>query len=97
MSAFRRGVIDDGVPPPVDPKDMVDGGGVERFIHQAADDPSTLAIKMTVYRVGDDTPFVRSLVRTAEAGKQVACVIELTATAPPSSLTGLKLSPAAAV
>ena len=36
---------------------------VERFIHQAADDPRTLAIKMTVYRVGDDTPFVRSLVQ----------------------------------
>ncbi|HEX4523343.1 MAG TPA: polyphosphate kinase 1 [Casimicrobiaceae bacterium] len=52
---------------------------VERFIHEAADDPRTLAIKMTVYRVGDDTPFVRSLVQTAEAGKQVACVIELTA------------------
>jgi polyphosphate kinase len=52
---------------------------VERFIHQAASDPRTLAIKMTVYRVGDDTPFVRSLVRTAELGKQVACVIELTA------------------
>jgi polyphosphate kinase len=52
---------------------------VERFIDQAASDPRTLAIKMTVYRVGDDTPFVRSLVRTAESGKQVACVIELTA------------------
>jgi len=52
---------------------------VEHFIHQAASDPRTLAIKMTVYRVGDDTPFVRSLVSTAEAGKQVACVIELTA------------------
>ncbi len=35
--------------------------------------------KMTVYGVGDDPPFVRSLVGTAEAGKQVACVIELTA------------------
>jgi hypothetical protein len=34
MSAFRRVVIDDGVPPPVDPKDMVDGGGVERFIRR---------------------------------------------------------------
>ena len=34
---------------------------------------------MTVYRVGDDTPFVRSLIRAAEAGKQVACVIELKA------------------
>jgi hypothetical protein len=34
MSAFRRVVIDDGVPPPVDPKDMADGGGVERFIRR---------------------------------------------------------------
>jgi polyphosphate kinase len=34
---------------------------------------------MTVYRVGDDTPFVRSLIKAAEAGKQVACVIELKA------------------
>lgn len=52
---------------------------VERFIAFAADDPNTLAIKMTVYRLGDDTPFVRSLIRAAEAGKQVACVIELKA------------------
>ena len=34
---------------------------------------------MTVYRVGDDTPFVRSLISAAEAGKQVACVIEIKA------------------
>jgi polyphosphate kinase len=53
--------------------------GVERFIREAADDPQTVSIKMTVYRVGDDTPFVRSLIRAAEAGKQVACVIELNA------------------
>ena len=52
---------------------------VERFIREAADDPLTVSIKMTVYRVGDDTPFVRSLIRAAEAGKQVACVIELNA------------------
>ena len=39
----------------------------------------TVSIKMTVYRVGDDTPFVKSLIRAAEAGKQVACVIELNA------------------
>jgi polyphosphate kinase len=52
---------------------------VEHFIAEAADDPATVAIKMTVYRVGDDTPFVRSLIRAAEAGKQVACVIELKA------------------
>ena len=53
--------------------------GVERFIREAADDPATVSIKMTVYRVGDDTPFVQSLIRAAEAGKQVACVIELNA------------------
>ena len=52
---------------------------VERFIRAAADDPQTVAIKMTVYRIGDDTPFVRSLINAAEAGKQVACVIELKA------------------
>ncbi len=52
---------------------------VERFIHSAADDPKVVAIKMTVYRVGDDTPFVHSLIRAAEAGKQVACLIEVKA------------------
>jgi polyphosphate kinase len=52
---------------------------VEQFIEAAADDAQTVAIKMTVYRVGDDTPFVRSLIRAAETGKQVACVIELKA------------------
>jgi polyphosphate kinase len=52
---------------------------VERFIRSAADDPHVVAIKLTVYRVGDDTPFVRSLIRAAEAGKQVACLIEVKA------------------
>jgi polyphosphate kinase len=52
---------------------------VERFIDKAADDPQTVAIKMTVYRVGDDTPFVRSLIRAAESGKQAACIVEVKA------------------
>ncbi len=52
---------------------------VERFIAAAAIDPDTVAVKMTAYRVGDDTPFVKSLVRAAEAGKQVACAIEIKA------------------
>lgn len=52
---------------------------VGRFIQEGADDPDTLAVKMTVYRVGDDTPFVRWLIAAAESGKQVACVIELKA------------------
>lgn len=36
---------------------------VEHFIAAAAADPETVAVKMTAYRVGDDTPFVKSLVR----------------------------------
>ena len=52
---------------------------VEHFIAHAAEDPAVVAIKMTVYRVGDDTPFVRSLIKAAESGKQVACLIELQA------------------
>jgi polyphosphate kinase len=52
---------------------------VERFIRDAANDPSTTTIKMTVYRLGDDTPFVRSLIAAAENAKQVACLVELKA------------------
>jgi polyphosphate kinase len=52
---------------------------VERFIRDAANDPATTTIKMTVYRLGDDTPFVRSLIKAAESGKQVACIVELKA------------------
>ena len=52
---------------------------VEHFISAAADDPQTISIKMTAYRIGDDTPFVKSLIRAAERGKQVACVMEIKA------------------
>ena len=52
---------------------------VEQFISSAADDPQTVSIKMTAYRIGDDTPFVKSLIRAAEHGKQVACVMEIKA------------------
>ena len=52
---------------------------VEHFISSAADDADTVAIKMTAYRIGDDTPFVKSLIRAAERGKQVACVMEIKA------------------
>ena len=30
-------------------------------IEEAAHDPDTVSIKMTAYRLGDDTPFVRSI------------------------------------
>ena len=52
---------------------------VERFIKAAAEDPKVLAIKMTVYRTGDDSPFIHTLIRAAEARKQVVCLVELKA------------------
>lgn len=52
---------------------------VEKFIRLASDDPKVLAIKMTLYRTGDNSPFIRSLIRAAEAGKQVVCLVELKA------------------
>jgi polyphosphate kinase len=52
---------------------------VARFIRAAADDPRVQALKMTVYRIGSDTPFIEALIRAAEAGKQVVCLVEVTA------------------
>lgn len=52
---------------------------VERFVAEAARDPHVLAIKMTLYRTGDNSSFIRSLIEAAEAGKQVVCLIELKA------------------
>ncbi|MBO9666242.1 MAG: polyphosphate kinase 1 [Bdellovibrio sp.] len=52
---------------------------VEKFIRVASEDPKVLAIKMTLYRTGDNSPFIRALIRAAEQGKQVVCLVELKA------------------
>jgi polyphosphate kinase len=54
-------------------------GTIERFVAAAAEDPHVLTIKMTLYRTGDNSPFIKSLIKAAEKGKQVVALVELKA------------------
>ncbi len=52
---------------------------VINLLQQATDDPSVVAIKMTVYRTGTDSVVLEQLLSAARKGKEVTVVVELMA------------------
>jgi polyphosphate kinase len=52
---------------------------VTDFIEAAAHDPHVLAIKMCLYRTGQNSPIPQALIAASERGKQVTAVVEIKA------------------
>jgi len=52
---------------------------VVKLIQDAAKDKDVVSIKMTLYRAGQNSPIVKSLIEASESGKQVTVMVELKA------------------
>jgi len=52
---------------------------VVKLIQDSASDPQVLSIRITLYRVGKNSPIVKALIDAANNGKQVTAVVELRA------------------
>ena len=54
-------------------------GSVGRFLREASTDPDVVAIKLTLYRTGRDSPFGDTLLQALRNGKEVSVFVELKA------------------